>query len=375
MIRAFAFYFPQFYAIAENNEWWGSGFTDWDLVRKAKPIGGGQIQPRVPLDGYHDQSDPAVIVSQARLLKQYGLSGFNFYHYWFDGRVLLDAPVNNLLSNGAIDIEYVLTWANESWTRQWVGRPNDYLIKQMYSSIREEVRNHYNYLRPFFSDSRYLKVNRSPVFCVYRPELIPNFVLMQDQMSEFARKDGFTGIHFLACRSYDVSNAEALYSSFDGIINFNPRYALNSVLRTTSSYRLFLEKVLRQLPERAQSMLVGMFRRNASFQSYEYSAFLASLDEQCKNSSSSLPVYPCVFPDWDNTARYGEKATFFTGSSPELFASAVKASCDSLQDHHRKWFFINAWNEWSEAAYLEPDEKNGLAYLSALQAVLATYNR
>ncbi|EFT2849843.1 hypothetical protein HVL56_004500, partial [Escherichia coli] len=128
--KIFPFYFPQFYSTQENDEWWGKGFTDWELVKAAKPIHPTQNQPRVPDAGYYDQSLPDTILKQSQLAKQYGISGFNFYHYWFDGKVLLDCPIQNLLKNKAIDIEYFITWANETWTRQWIGRPNDILIKQ-----------------------------------------------------------------------------------------------------------------------------------------------------------------------------------------------------------------------------------------------------
>ncbi len=370
MIRAFAFYFPQFYQIAENDRWWGKGFTDWDLVKKARPLVKEQTQPRIPLNGYLDQSDPLVIVNQAQLLKRFGLSGFNFYHYWFDGQVLLDAPVKNLLVNKTIDIEYMLTWANESWTRQWVGKPNQYLIKQTYSSKPEKIALHYAYLRTFFLDSRYVKLDGSPVLCIYRPEIIPDLLSIQEQLTILAINDGFTGIYFLACRSYDFSNADATYLKFSGIINFNPRYAVNSSLRSNSKHRIFAEKLLRLLPERMQSTFASVKSIVKTHQIYDYNNYLKSMETQAKFPLSNLPVYSSIFPEWDNTARYGKNATFFTGATPELFAQAAQIAYSALTEKHQQWLFINAWNEWSEAAYLEPDKKNGTLYLEALQKVL-----
>ncbi|MCK2178917.1 glycoside hydrolase family 99-like domain-containing protein, partial [Hafnia paralvei] len=98
------------------------------------------------MNGYYDQSNPETIKVQAKLAKKYGVSGFNFYHYWFDGEVLLDKPIQNLLDNKSIDIEFFVTWANETWTRQWVGKPNDILIKQEHRPKEEIWEAHYEYL-------------------------------------------------------------------------------------------------------------------------------------------------------------------------------------------------------------------------------------
>jgi lipopolysaccharide biosynthesis protein len=372
MIRAFAFYFPQLYRIPENDRWWGDGFTDWDLVKNARPLEPNHHQPRVPLHGYRDQSDPQVLSNQARLARTYGLSGFNFYHYWFDGRVLLDAPIQNLLADPSIDIEFMLTWANESWTRQWIGKPNDYLIEQSYNSSSEGVAEHYLYLRAFFHDARYTKVDGKPVLCIYRPEIIPHLITWQNQLADLACKDGFSGIYFLACRSYDLPHPENLYSSFSGIINFNPRYALNQYIRRASIVRAFIEKYVRQLPVRLQSWLMRVKGKGERYKSFSYNDYVECMEHQSNNTTLSLPVYPSVFPNWDNTARYGNRATFFTGSTPQLFATACLIATKALTQQHQNWLFINAWNEWSEAAYLEPDVNSGSAYLEALQKMLAS---
>jgi lipopolysaccharide biosynthesis protein len=372
MIRAFAFYFPQLYRIPENDLWWGNGFTDWDLVKDARPLEPTHQQPKVPLHGYRDQSDPQVLAKQAKLARAYGLSGFNFYHYWFNGRVLLDAPIKNLLADPSMDIEFMFTWANESWTRQWIGKPNDYLIEQSYSSNSEGVTQHYLYLRTFFHDARYTKVDGKPVLCIYRPEIIPHLVIWQKRLIDLACKDGFSGIYFLACRSYDLPRQEILYSSFSGIINFNPRYALNQYMRRTSKVKAYIEKYLRQLPVRVQSRFMMLKGQGKRHQSFNYKDYVDCMEHQSNSATSILPVYPSVFPNWDNTARYGKNATFFTGSTPQLFAKACLIAKEILTPQHQNWLFINAWNEWSEAAYLEPDASSGAAYLEALQKMLAS---
>ena len=102
-MKIVAFYLPQFHAIPENDEWWGKGFTDWVNVRKARPIFRGHEQPKCPLnDNYYDLSKTEALRWQASLANQYGVYGFCFYHYWFNGKLLLEKPAELLLADGPV---------------------------------------------------------------------------------------------------------------------------------------------------------------------------------------------------------------------------------------------------------------------------------
>ena len=117
-----ALYLPQFHEIPENNEWWGKGFTEWTNVKKAVPVFKNHIQPRVPLnENYYDLSDSKVLIQHMKLAKEFGIDGFCFYHYWFGGKKLLEKPVENLLHEKKIPLDFMLCWANEPWTRTWDG--------------------------------------------------------------------------------------------------------------------------------------------------------------------------------------------------------------------------------------------------------------
>ena len=89
--------------------------------------------------------------------------------------------------------------------------------------------------------------------------------------------------------------------------------------------------------------------------------------------TSAPNVFPGAFVDWDNTARYGNRATIFIGASPERFKFWFQKLIDtvSTRQSENNYIFLNAWNEWAEGAYIEPDEKYGNAYLEAIQEVLS----
>lgn len=364
--RIFPFYFPQFYRTEENDNWWGDGFTDWELVKTAKSIHTTQNQPRQPLSGYYDQSNPLTIKKQAEIALEYGISGFNFYHYWFDGKVLLDKPLQNLYSDKSIDIEYFLTWANETWTRQWVGKPHDVLIKQEHKAEKNIWDEHYNYLRKFFHDDRYVKINNAPILCIYRAELIKSLPEWVDYINLKAQSDGFSGVHLIALRAYNIANAESIYKYFNKIVNFQPRYSINTHLRKTSSTRNIIEKMVRSSPEWIQLSLATLLSKKSKYNKFSYSDYIDSM----RNDSdvwNDKPVYQVVFPDWDNAPRYKERATFFSNTSIDNFGKALELVKTKVDNHDDKLVFINAWNEWSEGAYLEPDNKHKFAYLETIK--------
>lgn len=370
--KLIAMYFPQLHAIPENDAWWGKGFTDWENVKTAVPQFEGHFQPREPLGKkYYDQSRLEVLKNQVELARQYGLYGFCHYHYWFDGKQLLETPTNLILATRDIDFPFCLSWANETWSRRWDGRDHHVLIAQKHPPTKESWKKHYDYLIKAWTDPRAIKIDGKPVFIIYRPLNIDKIDEMLAFWRELAQRDGLPGLYFVFQKQSDLLRRNCL-NSFDGIFQFQPFEAVNSSGYGNKSiqYSLFFSLV-RRLPEFYQDILRGVrtkMTRCLSFHDYE-----AVWKEIVKiRPDQERTTFPGAFVDWDNSSRYKQKATIFRGATPKIFSYWFEKLVESMPQRHlpEDYIFINAWNEWSEAAYLEPDEKFGYQYLEAVRDVL-----
>jgi Glycosyltransferase WbsX len=225
-IKLIAMYFPQLHAIAENDEWWGKGFTDWNNVKTAVPQIDGQYQPRIPKDNnYYDQSKIETIRAQVKLAKDHGLYGFCHYHYWFDGKQLLETPTNLMLEHKDIDFPFCLSWANETWSRRWDAQEHQMLIQQTHPPTKESWRKHYDYLIKAWKDPRAIKVEGKPVFVIYRPQRIEKIDEMLAYWKELAIADGLKGLYFIFQKQFELPKRDSL-KSFDAIFQFQPFEAI-----------------------------------------------------------------------------------------------------------------------------------------------------
>ncbi len=342
LARLIAFYLPQFHPIPENDEWWGRGFTEWTNVGKARPVFDGHYQPRLPSDlGYYDLRLPEVREAQAQLARQYGIHGFCYYHYWFNGRHLLERPVNEILDSGKPDFPFCLCWANENWTRAWDGLERQVLIKQEYRS--DDDLEHIRWLARAFRDPRYIRVNGKPLFLVYRVGNLPDPMQTVSIWREEAQKLGVGDI-FLAAVESRVGGAKSIdpkQVGFDAAVEFQPD-------------GLHFPKPIRKFDEYG-----GLF---------DYSEIVENM---LKKPGTDYLRFPCVTPGWDNSARRKQNPTIITGSSPELYERWLgNVLSRQTTTGDQNLVFVNAWNEWAEGAYLEPDQAWGHAYLEATRRAL-----
>ena len=156
--KIIAFYLPQFHRIPENDKWWGEGFTEWTNTKSSKPLFKGHDQPKEPLnDNYYNLLDKDTRKWQGELAKKYGIYAFCYYHYWFNGKLLLQKPIEKMLNQNEPNLPFCMCWANEPWSRSWDGREKEVIMPQAYGE-KKQWKKHFDYLLPFFKDTRYIKV-------------------------------------------------------------------------------------------------------------------------------------------------------------------------------------------------------------------------
>ncbi len=197
--RVIAFYLPQFHPIAENDIWWGAGFTEWTNVAKAKSLFPGHRQPRVPADlGFYDLRVAETRAAQAAMARDCGVEGFCYWHYWFgNGRRILERPFHEVLASGEPDFPFCLAWANQSWTGIWHGNPGTTLIEQTYPGPADEVA-HFEWALPAFRDPRHMRVDGKPIFVVFAPHDLPSTTSFIAHWRALAREAGLPGVYIIA---------------------------------------------------------------------------------------------------------------------------------------------------------------------------------
>lgn len=354
-IKPIAIYLPQFHPIPENDEWWGKGFTEWTNVTKAKPLFEGHYQPHLPADlGFYDLRLEEVRLAQETLAKEYGIHGFCYYHYWFNGKRLLHEPLDRKLKNTKEDLPFMMCWANENWTRTWDGKENEILIKQEYSL--EDDANHMRWLcAHVFLDERYIKVNGCPVFLVYRHNLLPDIKKTAQLWRDIAINEfGFKDLYLCFAESFN-NETIPIYIGFDAAVEFSAHTVIRNKLKYDKK-DFWLQKV-------------GLKRKIENVDLRDYKK---GVEESISRKIPDYKLYRSVTPSWDNTARKNEKGIVAIGSTPSLYfkwlAHIVKTFVPFSNEEN--FIFINAWNEWAEGNHLEPCEKYKNAYLEATKRAL-----
>lgn len=362
--KVMAFVLPQFHRIPENDRWWGEGFTEWTNVRKAVPLYPGHLQPRVPAEGrYYDMLDPAVHDWQAALAKQHGLYGFCYYHYWFAGRQLLEKPVEMLLRRGKPDMPFCLSWANESWTRAWDGGDREVLMAQDYGDTADWAR-HFDYLLTAFRDPRYVRVDGKPVFLIYRSASIAVRAEMLALWRQLAQRAGLPGLHVVSMLTgFDVDPRPEL---FDAFAEFEPMYTIRYGLPYWHRKR---EKWINRF-NRATWRMAG--RAFQPLQSYDYGALWRAAAAR----TLSARHYGGAFLDWDNSPRRGlERSLIMRGFDRSAFTEGLHTQLRKAAAAGSEFVFVNAWNEWAEGSYFEPDTARGTFFLDTLRAATSAIER
>lgn len=337
-MKTLALYLPQFHRVPENDEWWGEGFTEWTAVKGAEKLFEGHNQPRVPLNNnYYNLLEHDTMVWQADLMQEYRVDGMCMYHYWFkDGRRILEKPAENLLKWKDIQMPFCFCWANNTWIKSWSKFRNadiwssiyethetkddtGILLKQSYGR-EKDWEEHFLYLLPFFKDKRYIKLDNKPVFVIYLPDDISCLWNMAGYFNKRAKQSGLQGIYFIGAGGKINQGLDAAFKRWPA--------------GETASYDEMWDMIL------------------------DY-----KIERDIKN-------YFCGFVDFDNSPRKGKDGLVIEGASPQKFYKYFKKLYQKSIGLNNEFIFINAWNEWGEGMYLEPDEKYGFGYLESLKKAI-----
>lgn len=369
-IKPLAFYLPQYHPVPENDEWWGKGFTEWTNVGKAKPLFEGHDQPIYPADlGYYDLRVPEIREAQAQMAKNYGVHGFIYYHYWFgNGKQLLERIANDVLKSGKPDFPFCFCWANETWSGIWHGLSEKILVEQVYPSEQDLI-DHFEYLLPFFKDSRYIKVDNKPLFIIYDPNHLnkeaPQYI---EKFRELAKENGFDDLYIMASNKlsddldfksmgYDSKISNAFHKAW------NPHIQKKEHISHSQYYKKRIKG------------LIGLQKKE---QPKVRTQDAGTVVNDLQYEESNVTTYPCVLPNWDNTPRSGYRGIILTDNSPELFEQQVEKAAKYLEDkkdYPEQFLIVKSWNEWAEGNILEPDRKYGFGYLNALKKILNKHNQ
>ncbi|MDI6653613.1 glycoside hydrolase family 99-like domain-containing protein [Gluconobacter japonicus] len=340
--RVLAYYLPQYHATPENNAWWGDGFTEWTNTSRALPRFADHYQPRIPRDlGHYTLTSPDLLKRQADMAKAAGIEGFVFYFYWFNRKRLLDGPLEMLLANPDIDLPFCLMWANENWSRRWDGSDNDILIAQDYRP--EDDHALIDCFARHMRDPRYIQVQGRPLLMVYRPGTIPDASQAFERWRKLFRTRHNLNPIFVMGQAFNAENPRDF--GVDGAIEFPPHKVVANCSLINEHVQLMDEDFRGQI--------------------YDYSDIV---ENALKQPPTSYPLIRTAAPSWDNDARRQGQGLVLHGSTPKLYERWLTGLVDQAQ---KERFFgesivcINAWNEWAEGAYLEPDVHFGSAYLNA----------
>ncbi|PPD16075.1 MAG: lipopolysaccharide biosynthesis protein [Methylobacterium sp.] len=346
--KVLAYYLPQFHAIPENDRWWGKGFTEWSNLARGMPRFKGHYQPRIPRDlGFYCLDDIETMRRQVAMARSGGIHGFVFYYYWFNRQRLLERPVEAFLRHDDIDMPFCLMWANENWTRRWDGMEKEVLIAQDYrradnAALVDDFARH-------FDDRRYIRIQGRPLLMVYRASLIPDTPDMVAEWRQLFRERHDEDPIFVMAQSFDSIDPRPL--GFDGAIEFPPHKLTVGLQRINDSLDLLDDSF------------------NGSVYDYD-----AVVKRALGEPPSPYPLIRTAVPSWDNDARRQGTGLALAHSTPEKYGRWLSALVERAQSQP---FFgepivcVNAWNEWCEGAYLEPDQHFGAAYLNATAGAVA----
>jgi len=373
--EVFAIYFPSWHPDRHYEQWYGKGFCEWELLKTTKPLFPGHNQPKEPLWGYFDESDPVWMAKQIDLAAGSGITGFMFDWYWYEGDQFLEKPLNEAFLNAPNRnrLKFFLMWANHSWG-MWPAMEQDFRCmngnenqsSKIFLTIRhseEDLRNVMEYsCEKYFRCENYWKIDGKPVYSFYNCNTLFKFIPPEDVLriiNEVAKKHGFPGIYTLM--NIGCCNDNEYYCGWGRIPRmrdhgFDAVFAYNSGLRSD-----FEKTVAKDAPTLDYSFMM----ENQKF-------CWDRIAEQGMPFVPSITLGLDVAPRWSRALTYPwdyEKTGYYpivVNNTPERIGEMMKQALSMNSDA----VIINAWNEWTEGMSLIPEKRTGDAYLRAIRTAL-----
>jgi len=354
-IKPYFSFFPQFTPDPLNDVAWGAGFTDWDLIRKLPESSRDKF---TPAKGMYDPTEPEYLAKLKDELKDISSgAGIILYHYFFDGVHVLPGFESELMRQNS-DLPFFVCWANETWSKRWIGRPNDLIISQYHHPDKELIRKHVEYLVRLFSLPGYTEHKGRPLILIYNPHASKT---LQHSLEEY--REAFLGLGvnpFIgACISYPQSKSQI--ELYDFACEFEPRFFFNM---GRQPYLARLGATLKPHYPKIFEFLGGLhdsFRQKAGHNFFDYSDYLrmlenGTLEQELRSCIGGIPLMRSTFLSWDNTPRYKDRSTKVIHDDSR-FDEAIKLIGKIHSDSDLP-LFVNSWNEWTEGAALEVGKIN-----------------
>lgn len=347
--KIIAYYLPQFYQIAQNDEWFGRGFTEWSNCTKAVPQFVDHWQPHLPIDvGFYNLEETLPMRRQIELAKIYGIYGFCFYYYWFSGGdKIMEKPINNWLRDDSLDFPFMLFWANEDWTNTW-GANADVGTKTFSAKMKQEdVGKFVDDILPLFRDRRYIKIDGRPHLIIYQAKKDPYLPEFIARVSKLIEEGGVKKPYISLVFPDDFDE------------NFDPRIFGGDAAVEFGAHLKIMPKIIPNLETKKKII-------NPLAKITEY-----DMDSYIKNDifmyETNYPIFKGAMTNFDNTARKIYIGAQIFQITPTIYQ---KWLTKLIKNSKTDYIFVTAWNEWAEGMHLEPDQKYGYAYLQATKNAL-----
>jgi hypothetical protein len=369
-----AYYFPNFHIDPRNEQWHGEGWTEWELLRLATPRFAGHDQPRVPLHGYLDEADPAVMESKIAMATGHGVGAFLFDWYWYSGRPYLQRPLESaFLPNAtAHGMKFAVMWANHHWSNihPWKrATPTTDLESGSVDAEQFEAATDY-LLERYVGHPAYLRIDDRPYLSIYDlPTLVDGLGgvgparAALDDLRKRADRAGLPELHLNAIvREQPVLPQDGIAIDGPTLVS---QLGFDSVTSYVWVHHHAMPTILTPYADILADAAVG------------WETFAGTYDQ---------PYFPNVTVGWDPSPRTVQSdgydpelgyphTNIISDASPEQFGLALEKARSFVQKTNAPLLTINAWNEWTEGSYLEPDTVHRYGHLEQIRRVFGPVPR